>query len=136
MRDVAIEITQIVRQIVELFVRGDLEKLDQLTKRRLESAQAILVEFRTSKLSFAMPPEEAFERLAYFPLDGPTEGIESGRHGRFDIYEVASSDRPRWAIDFDLWTEEQGLSDYTLQLDVERAVSGELDVALRAVHVL
>lgn len=49
---------------------------------------------------------------------------------------IIDIDENEWAIDFDLWTQESGKSDLTIQLTIKRNSDKSLDIKLDDIHVL
>lgn len=53
----------------------------------------------------------------------------------FRTYELEARSVPSWSVDADLWTEEEGRSDLTLQLTIAFAPSGP-EIEIDDLHVL
>lgn len=53
-----------------------------------------------------------------------------------DIIEVKNDKTKQWSVDFDLWTQESGVSDLTLQLTLFQNSGNELEVIIDDIHVL
>ena len=49
---------------------------------------------------------------------------------------IIDIDEYEWAIDFDLWTQESGKSDLTIQLTIKRNSDKSLDIKLDDIHIL
>ncbi|MGD8619980.1 MAG: hypothetical protein PVH54_12445 [Gammaproteobacteria bacterium] len=63
-----------------------------------------------------MPPSKAFEDL--------------------DIIEIEGSSPKSWSVRFDFWTEEEGLSDLSLELTLISSEEDLLKVEIDNIHVL
>jgi hypothetical protein len=54
-----------------------------------------------------------------------------------DAIRIGGSTPPKWSIRFDLWTEEEGLSDLSLEATLsEHADHADLEVSIDNIHVL
>lgn len=49
---------------------------------------------------------------------------------------IIDIDENEWAIDFDLWTQESGKSDLTIQLTIKKISDNNLNIQLEDIHVL
>ena len=49
---------------------------------------------------------------------------------------IIDIDENEWAIDFDLWTQESGKSDLTIQLTIKRNSDKSLDIKLDDIHII
>lgn len=64
-----------------------------------------------------MPPDEEFETLVH-------------------VYPVEGAEHPEWNIDIDLWTEEEGQSDLTLQVNIVESAPAQWRLRIEDLHVL
>lgn len=104
-----------VQRVVELLVAGEFLRAEELTGGVRLSAEAIKRAVNDYGGVLTRPPDTAFDRL--------------------DAIQVQGSAPPRWSIRFDLWTEEEGQSDLTLEMTVEEGPQGP-KIALDDIHIL
>lgn len=79
------------------------------------SAESIRIAIKDYGGALVVPPDSAFAEL--------------------DAIRIRDSDPPRWSIRFDLWTEQEGRSDLTLEMTVEHGPQGP-KIELDNIHVL
>jgi hypothetical protein len=97
--DVKARLVSLVRKAVELLVSGEYRALvafaggERLTENDITDLRESIKRYQ---LTLVTPPEEAFQLM--------------------DVYEVDGSTPRRWTIDMPLWTAEEGQSELTLML--------------------
>jgi hypothetical protein len=105
----------IVEQVVQQVVRGDYDDVIRLChKSRVTSEQLARVVHEYGR-KLAMPPRDAYRRI--------------------DAVKVTTANVPTWSVRVPLWTQEEGMSDLTLELTVTLG-SGEPSIELDDLHVL
>jgi hypothetical protein len=104
-----------VRKVVGFLVAGDFEWVERLTRGIRLSADAIKSAVHDYGGTLVFPPASAFEEV--------------------DAIRIEGSEPPRWSIRFDLWTEEEGRSDLSIEMTVEEGPEGS-PIELDNIHVL
>ena len=104
-----------VRQIIELLVTGEYEKVARNTNGQRLDSRAIEGAIHNYGRTLAMPPNTAFEQL--------------------DIVQVTNADPTRWSIRMSLWTVEEGRSDLSIELTLIEVKEGYV-IELDDIHVL
>jgi len=107
--------TATVRQIVELLVARDYDRITDITNKQRLDAEAIERAVREYGRELVMPPREV--------LDQP------------DVIEVKNAVPPRWSVRLSLWTLEEGSSDLSLELSLIKQ-GGDYRVEIDDIHVL
>jgi hypothetical protein len=102
--------------VVGLLVRGEFSVIEAMTQGRYLSADQMQAAIADYGLTLVLPPPEAWDEL---------EVIQSER-----------VDRPTFHVDFPLWTEEEGRSDLTLQLELAELGDGLYQVSVIGIHAL
>ena len=104
----------VLRRILAGFVAEDYTAVERMTCGiRLSSGQ-IRDAIEDYGGTVVAPPAEALDEL--------------------DVIEVQGSSPRRWSVRFDLWTEEEGKSDLTMELTVEQGTPVKIE--LDNLHVL
>jgi hypothetical protein len=104
-----------VRKVVEFLVGGDFEGAERLTRGVRLSADAIKGAVHDYGGTLVFPPATAFDDV--------------------DVIGIADSEPPRWSIRFDLWTEEEGRSDLSIEMTIRESPEGA-QIELDNIHVL
>jgi hypothetical protein len=105
----------LVKELVRCLVAGDVDVVEQMTNGVRLSSDEIATAIKDYGGTLVVPPDTSFDQL--------------------DAIEVQRSDPRRWSVRFDLWTEEEGASDLSLELTVEEG-SSHPKVELDGLHVL
>jgi hypothetical protein len=109
------ELRSIVRDIVQMLVKGDYEQLvRRCTESRLTSGDLGAV-IRQYGRELVVPPSDAYENL--------------------DAVQVKGALVPTWSVRAPLWTKDEGRSDLTLDLTIALG-PGEPRVEIDDLHVL
>jgi hypothetical protein len=105
-----------VRILVDLFVRGEYETIETMTRgRRLQAFEiAQAIEGYGGRLE--LPPQTEYHRI--------------------DAVPVTSARQPAFHVVFPLWTEEEGRSDLSIELLLTQIDGSIYDVELLDIHVL
>jgi hypothetical protein len=122
-------------------VRQNFDELDQLSKKPKGSSEEMMLWIRRANRTLSMPPKEAFESIQYESKDGKlsreAEPFPPGRNSYpMNVIDVSDENQPSYWITFDMWTEEDGRSDFTLELAVTDVGSKDLEVDLEDLHVM
>lgn len=88
----------IVRNLMALIVRGQYEEAVRSCSASRLTAEDLREVIRTYGRKLVELPEHVYERL--------------------DVIGILDSNRPAWSVHVPLWSEEEGLSDLTLELTV------------------
>jgi dTMP kinase len=107
---------QAVRLAVGLLVGEQFVTLAKLSAESGIRPEDLAAAVRRHGTSLVRPPEQAFDDL------DPIECERAGKHA--------------YAIDFSLWSKEEGPSDLTMQLDVVEAMPGVYSPVVRDIRVL
>ena len=107
------ELTNAVRSIVELLVSGDYRQIARTTKGRRLSEDEIRSAVVGYGRTLTLPPPKEFDRL--------------------NVIEVEGRIPREWSVTMNLWTEEEGRSDLSIELTVIE--SAEVVVELDGLHV-
>jgi hypothetical protein len=108
-------LVDIVKELVRCLVAGNVDAVEQMTNGVRLPSDEIEAAIKDYGGTLVVPPGTAFDQL--------------------DAIEVQGSDPRRWSVRFDLWTEEEGASDLSLELTVEEG-SPRPRVELDNLHVL
>jgi hypothetical protein len=104
--------------VAALLVRGEYEAVERMTDGdRLTAARLRSV-------------VEEYGRTLTAP------GPDGDWWSHAEVFEVKNAARPVLAVDVDLWTEEEGRSDLTLQLELTETPEGLYEAAVLDLHVL
>ncbi len=90
------KIATTARYIVELLANGDFPELERVTNGRRLNAYQLRKAVDEYGRRLSMPPAETVQRL--------------------DVIEVTGAKPRQWSVRCDLWTEEEGCSDLSLEL--------------------
>lgn len=116
MKPIDNRVPALLKKVVEWLVTQDFDAVDEHSHGvRLTSGdirQAVLDYGR----KLIMPPDSAFADL--------------------DVIQVPSAYHPTWSVRFDLWTEEDGRSDLTIECHVIDRGGEALDVEIDNLHVM
>jgi hypothetical protein len=104
------------RQVVRWLVNGDYERIASYTHGVRLSADLIERAVGQYGRKLTMPPEAMFEEL--------------------DVIEVKGAAPRAWSVRCDLWTEEEGRSDLSLEMTFIDQEGEALAVELDNLHVL
>lgn len=116
MESIAQRITATVRQLLKWLVTGDFAAIDRHTNGVRLSADLISDAISEYGHKLVMPPPEVFENI--------------------DVIEVIGTSPKRWSVRFDLWTEDEGRSDLTLECTLIDSEAGLLEAEVDNIHVL
>jgi hypothetical protein len=106
----------VLRRVVHLLVAGDYKAVERLSGGRLLTAEEIKEGIEEYGRTLVTPPDETFEEL--------------------DVVQTGTPNAPSYAIQFDLWTAEEGHSDLTLSLTLTRKDDDSYDLQIDDLHVL
>lgn len=109
-------ITITVKRLVEWLVNGDLTAIEQYTGGVRLSADLLRDAITEYGHKLVMPPEKALENI--------------------DVIEVTGAIPRKWSVRFDLWTEDEGRSDLTLECTLIDSENDFLDAEVDNIHVL
>ena len=90
----------VVRSLITQIVNRDFEAAVRSCSSSRLSADDLREVIRTYGCKLIDLPEHAYDRL--------------------DVIEITDSNPPAWSVHVPLWSEEEGLSDLTLQLTIEK----------------
>lgn len=105
-----------VQQIVKLLAEKEYEALARASKGIRISADEIRGAIEAYDGHIVMPPQVTYALC--------------------DVIEIELPGPRQWSVNFDLWTEEEGRSDLTLELTVVENGMAELDFEIDGIHVL
>ncbi len=103
-------------QVIEMLVGHRYDELEKRTGGVRLSAQMIAEAISEYGKKLVLPPPDSL--------------------GHLDIVPVACSGPKTWSVRADLWTQEEGRSDLTLELTVKDKEGGGAIVELENLHVL
>jgi hypothetical protein len=112
------QVAGMVRKIVELLVAKDYAEIERISNGVRVPAMDIEKTICRYGRTLIEPPPEAFRNFDAFQLDETSDNL------------------PAWAVSFDLWSKEEGLSDLTLELTIRFTESKEMAVEIDDLHVL
>jgi hypothetical protein len=101
---------------VNLLVKGEYQALENITDGRLLSAELLKRAVEDYPGNLVHPPGSAFDDL--------------------DVVEAPDVEPPTFHVVFDLWTEEEGRSDLSLEIVLVEDRPGLLDTQISGLHVL
>ena len=99
-----------------MLVHGDYEGLEKLTNGKRLYATEIRDGVNDYGRTLVMPPDSTFDKLNIVRVEGITPA--------------------KWDVRVDLWTQEEGRSDLTLELTLKDNDNELYDVQLDNIHVL
>lgn len=109
------KIERTIRHVVALLVAGMYARLERESLGRL-SAKMLEEAVSDHGRTLVMPPEAEF--------------------GKIDIIEISGASPARHSVRFDLWTDEEGRSDLTIELTLVDGQRELMDFELDNLHVL
>lgn len=104
----------VLKKLVELLVNRDFESIKASGAAARVPVDALEDEMNEHGRSFIPLPDAAWER----------------------VEPIQVQDEARWYVDVDLWTVEDGESDLTLSVEVERAGDGTWKAEIQNLHTL
>jgi hypothetical protein len=104
-----------VRQIVELLVAKDYDRVARMTCGQRLDSESISQAIRDYGRTLVVPPDAAFEHL--------------------DVVRVRDARPPRWSVRMNLWTAEEQQSDLSIELTLIEA-GADYAIELDDIHVL
>jgi hypothetical protein len=116
MSSITQRIIDTIKQLVAWLVVGDFSAIEHYTGGRRLSEQLLSDAVLQYGHKLVMPPPEVFESL--------------------DVIEVLGSSPRKWSVRFDLWTEDEGRSDLSLECTLIETPSGLLSAEVDNLHVL
>lgn len=108
------ELRDAVARIVELLVRGQYSEIERISGGKRLTAEEVGAAVRDYGRTLKSPP---------------------GGEPKLDVIQVANRTPPTWSVRCDLWTEEEGKSDLSLELTVIDAADGTV-IEVDNLHVL
>jgi hypothetical protein len=109
-------IVHAIRRVVSLLVSGDYRTIEKLTAATRLDAEVISRAIYEYGHTLVVPPDSAFENL--------------------DVIEVHESTPKRWSVRVNLWTEEEGCSDLSLELTLIESKDSDMLIEVDNLHVL
>ena len=110
------QMTAVVVMITNLLAAGDYETASRMAEgRRLSAADLERAVRDYGRTLVSIPP---------------------AARDSYDVYRVEKANRPTFAVDVDLWTQEEGRSDLTLQLELIDTGRSTYAVTIEDLHVL
>lgn len=113
------QITAETKKIVQWLAQDEYDKVEERTNRVRLSAKQLRSAIEEYGRHLVVPPEGVFDELDVIEID-------------------TQSDSKAWSVRFDLWTQEEGRSDLSLEMTMRepKEPDGELIVELDNLHVL
>jgi hypothetical protein len=108
--------TAVVRTIVDLLVRGDYVEVERLTEGVRLTADELRFAVDRYGRRLVDPPDSAWSKL--------------------DAVLVTDAEPPRHHVTFDLWAEDEGQSDLTLEMWLSEAPDGGFRAQILNLHTL
>lgn len=108
--------TETLKLIVSWIVAGDYHTLESYSAGKRLTAEMMRDAVLEYGRKVVMPPQSAFESFSIEKIEGMTETA--------------------WAVTFDLWTEEEGASDLSLECTFIERGNEFMDVEVDGLHVL
>jgi hypothetical protein len=105
-----------VMELLDLLIEQNYVGVERLTKGVRLSAQLIESAITTYGRTLAAPPASELDRL--------------------DAVQIAGVQPNAWSVRVDLWTEEEGRSDLSLEATFRERSDGTFDVEVDDIHVL
>jgi hypothetical protein len=109
-------VTDLLKQVITWLVDGDYASVEARTRGVRLSRDLIQEAIHEYGRKLIPPPQAAFENL--------------------DAIRVTNALHPTWSIRFDLWTQEEGRSDLSIECTVIDRQDGTLVFELDNIHVL
>lgn len=109
-------ISATIKQLLLWLVAGDYAAIERYTNGVRISAVLMSDAISEYGHKLSMPPPVAFENL--------------------DVIEVIGTSPKRWSVRFDLWTEDEGRSDLSLECTLIDMEEGLLAAEVDNIHVL
>jgi hypothetical protein len=109
-------IVALIKQVVAWLVASDFMEIEKRSNGVRLSADSMRAAVQHYGRTLAIPPESAYSEL--------------------DSIRVTNADHPTWSIRFNLWTEEEGRSDLSVECTVIDRENGRLDIEIDDIHVL
>jgi hypothetical protein len=110
------KVARAIAEILPLLVGGHYDEIERRTRGARLSAAEMKGAVEGYGRKLRMPPTEAREPRS--------------------VVEVKNASPQRWSADVDLWTEEEGRSDLTLELTVIDGPGSSFSIELDDLHVL
>ncbi len=104
------------KQLIICLINGRYKELQSISSGIRLSAEQLQEAVKEYGHKLIIPPENQFEEL--------------------DVIEVLNSVPRKWSVRFDLWTEDEGRSDLTLEFTLIEQDEKGLGVELDNLHVL
>lgn len=105
-----------LKYILTLFFKKDYRALEELTNGVRLSKEDIEMAINDYDAIIIMPPSSVYENL--------------------DIIEIQNSNPKAWSVRFDLWTEEEGESDLSLELTFIESNHELYNIEIDNIHVM
>jgi hypothetical protein len=105
-----------IRQLVSWLVAGDFSAIERYTRGLRLSSQLLQEAVSTYGHKLVMPPASAFDGI--------------------DTIQVTGATPKRWSVRFDLWTEDEGRSDLSLECTLIDGDKELLEAEVDNLHVL
>lgn len=102
---------------------------------RDSSAEEFAAVVKECGVNIVIPPAEAFNDIKYLSSSGafvfgsPLEGSSKNRHCMY-IFETGTNNKFDWSVAFNLWTDEDGRSDFTLELSGTDLAEGKFAITI------
>ena len=109
-------VVALLKQMIAWLVSGDFVAIEVRSGGVRLSANLMRQVIEEYGRTLIMPPDDAFTNV--------------------DAIRVTNADRPTWSVRFDLWTQEEGRSDLSVECTVTDRGNGELDLEVDDIHVL
>jgi hypothetical protein len=110
------QIRTAVSMTVNLLVRGQYDVLESMTRGKWLSAGQLRQAVTEYPHRLVQPPDSAWENL--------------------DVMHAMDLEPATFLVDFPLWTDDEGLSDLTLQLRLVEAYPSAFETEITDLHVL
>jgi hypothetical protein len=110
------KILKTAKHLVRLLVHANYDELVRLSNGIRLRASDIETAIAEYPATFIMPENIFFEEL--------------------DVIEISDSNPPKYSVDIDLWSKEEGRSDLTLQTTMIESKKELMDVEIDDIHVL
>lgn len=101
---------------LNLLAGGEYDTLERVTRGRHMSAEELRAAVDEYPAHLVRPPMSAWDFL--------------------EVHQIVGADPAEFEVCFDLWSEEEGVSDLTMVLQLTEVRPGLLDIAVETVHVL
>jgi hypothetical protein len=114
--EIAKKINLTTKHIIQLLVQAKYGEIESLSKGIRLKAEEMETTIREYGRHLTMPPESQFTSI--------------------DVIEIIGSKPRAWSVRFDLWTEEEGRSDLSIELTLIEDSGPLLRVEVDSLHVL